>query len=89
MITLKETQKKLSFQIKKKQFDYEYSFLKFLNTILILENKKFKLLDYGGGLGNTVLDIYLKDIFRENLRITLFDLNTDFVDYSKKFLKKN
>ena len=84
----KRNAKKLSFQIKKKQFDYEYSFLKFLNTILILENKKFKLLDYGGGLGNTVLDIYLKDIFRENLRITLFDLNTDFVDYSKKFLKK-
>lgn len=84
----KRNSKKLILKIHEKQFDYEYSFLKFLDTILILENKKFKLLDYGGGLGNTVLDIYLKDIFKENLRITLFDSNIDFVEYSKKFFKK-
>jgi putative methyltransferase (TIGR04325 family) len=86
---IKRNVKKLNLQVKKKNYyDFEYSFLKFLDTILILNKNKFNLLDYGGGLGNTILEIYLKDLFKNNLRISLYDLNVDFVNYSEKFLKK-
>lgn len=81
--------RKLTLQAKKKtNYDYEYSFLKFLHSILILNNNKFNLLDYGGGLGNTILEIYLKNLFKKNLRVSLYDQNTNLVKISQQFFKK-
>ena len=85
---IKRNVKKLNLQIKKKNYyDFEYSFLKFLDTILILNKNKFNLLDYGGGVGNTILEIYLKSLFKDNLRASLYDQNTNLVELSEKFLK--
>ena len=86
---LKRNIHKLNLQFNKKNiYDYEYSFLKFLNTILILDKNKFNLLDYGGGLGNTILDIYLKDLFKDNLRVSLYDQNINLIKISEKIFKK-
>ena len=75
---------------KKNFYEKEYNFFKFIYSIILYDKKKnFSLLDFGSGLGNTILEIYKKGYFHKNLKINLFDFNPKLIEISKKFLKKN
>ena len=69
---------------------YEYSFIKFIYSILLEKdnNKQFSILDYGGGLGNTILELIKKEYFHKNLRVSLYDSNYDLVKTAKLFFNK-
>ena len=72
---------------KKNLFEIEYNFIKFVYSKILLDKKKFSLLDYGGGVGNTILEIYMRNYFHPNLKITLYDKNQNLVKVSKNFFK--
>ena len=70
-------------------FEIEYNFIKFVYSKILLDKKKFSLLDYGGGVGNTILEIYMRNYFHPNLKITLYDKKSKFSKSVKKFFFKN
>lgn len=74
----------------KKFHEYEYTFIKFLYSILLNQNTKktFNLLDYGGGIGNIILEIIKKKYFHKQLKVSIFDNNYNLVKEGKKFFEK-
>ena len=77
--------KKITNQIKENgQVNHNYDLNAVITTNLILK-KKVKVIDFGGGLGNSYIDL-IKKIDSKKLTYTIFDYK-EIIDQSKKLLK--
>ena len=85
---LKRNKKKIKKQIKEDGIiNYNYDFNSVIATNLILK-KKLKIIDFGGGLGNSYIDLIKKLNFK-NLSYTIFDYERVIKETKKILLNNN
>ena len=72
----------------KADYDLDYNFIYFI-AALSLEKKKFKLLDFGAGVGNTYIKYRKKGFSKKNISYSLYDQNQDLTASAEKMIKKS
>ena len=74
--------------LSKVDYDLDYNFLYFIAG-LSLQRKKFSVLDFGAGVGNTYIKFRKKGFQKKNILYSIFDQNKDLTKNAKKMIKKN
>ena len=69
-------------------YDLDYTFLHFVAG-LSLKKKKFSILDFGAGVGNTYIKFRKKGFLKKNIHYSIYDQNINLTNSAKKMIKKN
>ncbi len=83
----KRNVKKNKIFLSKYDYDFDYVFLHFIAG-LSSRKKKFKLLDFGAGLGNTYIKLKKKGFIENNIFYSLYDQNINLTTIAEKMIKK-
>tara|TARA_B100000989_G_scaffold298989_1_gene291707 strand:- start:1502 stop:2272 length:771 start_codon:yes stop_codon:yes gene_type:complete len=71
-----------------KDYDFDYTFLHFILGIASIK-KNITILDYGSGVGNTLIKFFKKGFLLKNIKYYLFDQNNELTKIAAKMVKKN
>ena len=81
-------EKKNKIFISKLDYDLDYTFLHFIAGLSI-KKKKFSLLDFGAGVGNTYIKFRKKGFSKKNIHYSIYDQNINLTNSAEKMIKKN
>ena len=81
-------EKKNKIFLKNIDYDLDYTFLHFVAG-LSLNKKKFSVLDFGAGVGNTYIKFRKKGFLKKNIHYSIYDQNINLTNSAKKMVVKN
>ncbi len=84
---LKRNKKKNDILISNKDFDLDYCFIHFMIGLSSIK-KNIRLLDFGSGVGNTLIKFLKKGNISKNIHYSLYDQNKELTKIAKNMIKK-
>ena len=84
---IKRNKKKNDILISNKDFDLDYCFIHFIIGLGSIK-KNIRLLDFGSGVGNTLIKFLKKGNISKNIHYSLYDQNKELTKIAKNMIKK-